>query len=749
LSTLALAGAVASPEAAPLQETLRQIFEARSFEAKRFGPARWIDEGAGYTTLEASAETPGAKDLIRYDTASGARRVLVAAAQLVPAGADKPLVIEDYAWSKDGARLLLFTHSAKVWRLNTRGDYFVFDLATRRLRQLGAGAPASSLMFAKFSPDGGRVAYVRENNLYVEDVASGAVTPLTTDGSATVINGTSDWAYEEEFALRDGFRWSADGRRIAYWRFDTTGVGEFDLIDNTAGLYPVIHRIPYPKVGTTNSAVRIGVVAAAGGEARFMEVPGDPRNTYIPRMEWASGSDQLVLQQLNRLQNRNDLWLADAASGAVHAVFHDEDEAWVDVQDTFQWLDDGRRLLWLSEREGWRRPYAVSRDGATIAPLTTTAADVMRLVAVDPARQWMYFIASPEDPTRRLLYRASLEGASTFERLTPTEARGSHSYQISPDCRWAFHTYSTFDAPPVVELVRLPSHEVVRVLEDNHELRAKLAPVLDARAEFFRVTVGEDVTLDGWMITPPDFDPRKSYPVLTYVYGEPAGTTVVDGWPGEVGLFHRALAREGYIVVSFDNRGTPAPKGRAWRKVVYGAVGVLSAREQAEAIQAFARTRPYVDLGRAAIWGWSGGGSNTLNVMFRSPGLYQAGISVAPVADQRYYDTIYQERYMGLPDRNAEGYRAGSPISFAEGLAGKLLLVHGSGDDNCHIQATELLVNRLIALGKAFDYFVYPGRTHGISEGAGTSLHLYQMIARYLEEHVPRAPRVLAGAAAG
>jgi dipeptidyl-peptidase-4 len=293
----------------------------------------------------------------------------------------------------------------------------------------------------------------------------------------------------------------------------------------------------------------------------------------------------------------------------------------------------------------------------------------------------------------------------------------------------------------VVDLVSLPEHKRVRVLEDNAVLRANVAAALDPPAEFLQLDLGNGTMVDGWLLKPRGFDPAKKYPLVVHVYGEPAGVTVTDSWMGARGLFHRALAADGYLVASFDNRGTPAPKGRAWRKVIYGAVGVISAQEQTEAVMALGRLKSYVDLSRVGGWGWSGGGSNTLNLMFRSPDLFRVGVSVAPVPDQRLYDTIYQERYMGLPEQNAEGYRSGSPIFFAEGLRGKLLLVHGSGDDNVHIQGTQKLVNRLVELGKAFDYMDYPNRTHSISEGKGTTLHLYSLIGRYIEEHLPAGGR--------
>jgi dipeptidyl-peptidase-4 len=752
-----------------LSQDLTRIFASTELNGRGFGPARWVDDtgtsSGAYLTVEPSEQNRAWREIVRYDAATGKRDVAVSAASLPPAltptGANEPLRMEEYAFSADKTHVLLFTNSQRVWRQNTRGDYWILDRTASAaaalangaattahaaagttagsLRKLGGNAPASSLMFAKFSPDGRRVAYVRDHNLYVEDVATGAITPLTTDGSATIINGTSDWVYEEELEVRDAYRWSPDSTRIAYWRFDSSGVGAFALVNNTASLYPLITLIPYPKAGTTNSAATVGVVSASGGPTKWLDVPGNPREHYIARMDWAANSNEIAIQQLNRLQNQDDLLIADATTGKVRQILREQDEAWVDVQEDVRWLDQGARFLWLSERDGWRRLYAVTRDGTKLTPLTSPSTDVMHVVTVDPKGEWVYYIAAPIKPTERQLLRVRTNGLGKPEVLTTSvggSTRGTHNYQISPDCKWAIHTFSTFDQPPATDLIRLPSHQVVRVLEDNAKLRDSSASLLATTSEFFTVDIDDGVTLDGWMLRPPDFDPAKRYPTLVYVYGEPAGATVTDAWGGKRELFHRALARDGFVVVSFDNRGTPAPKGRAWRKIVYGAVGVLSSKEQAAAIRAFAASHAFVDTNRLAIWGWSGGGSNTLNLMFRSPGLFKVGVAVAPVPDQRLYDTIYQERYMGLPQDNREGYRTGSPITFADGLQGRLLLIHGSGDDNVHIQGSELLVNRLVELGKPFDYFVYPGRTHAIVEGPGTSLHIHSMIARYLKEHL-------------
>jgi dipeptidyl-peptidase-4 len=355
----------------------------------------------------------------------------------------------------------------------------------------------------------------------------------------------------------------------------------------------------------------------------------------------------------------------------------------------------------------------------------------------------VFFVASPDDPVRRYLYSARLDGRGKPVRVSPTDQVGTHAYDVSPDGRFAFHTFSTRDRPPVVSLVRLPAHERVRVLEDNAELAAAVAPLVVPPTEFFQVEIDGGISLDGWMVRPREMEPEKRYPLLVYVYGEPAGVTVTDAWPRREGrlLFHRALAEAGYVVASVDNRGTPAPRGREWRKSVYGSVGVLATEDQTAAVRRLLAERPYLDPERVAVWGWSGGGSMTLNLMFRSPDLYEVGMAVAPVPDQTLYDTVYQERYMGLPEENPEGYRAGSPIHHAEGLRGHLLIVHGTGDDNVHIQGTERLVNRLVELGKPFDYMAYPNRSHSINEGEGTSLHLYSLLARYLREHLPSGPR--------
>ena len=726
--------------------TVDSIF---TYRTRSLGPVRWQDDGSGYLALEPSPSKPKFVELVRYDAATGQRSVKVSTEKLTPQDATDPVLIEDFSMTGDEQKILIFANSERVWRSNTRGDYWVLDLKGNSLRKLGgADAKPSSLMFAKFSPDGQRVAYVRENNLYVENLSGdNSIKKLTTDGSRYIVNGTFDWVYEEELFCRDGFRWSPDSKQIAYWQLNSEGVKEMKLINNTAELYPVITSFPYPKAGETNSAARVGVINADGGPTRWFEVPGDPRNNYLPRMEW-SGNDEVVIQQLNRLQNRDILMFGDATSGKVHPVLTEKDDAWVDVswgdidwdktglaRGDVEWVDNGKRFLWASERDGWRHIYSISRDGQDVKLITPGNFDVITVERVDAQNGWLYYAASPTNATQRYLYRVRVDGTGKEERLTPTGTSSMHSYNISPRGDYAIHVYSSFNTVPVTEIVRLPQHEVVRTLIDNHDVQERLAKLKPTATAFFKVDIGAGVQLDGWMIKPPDFDPQKRYPVLFHVYGEPWGQTVLDRWGGRDRMFHTMLAQQGYLVVSVDNRGTPAPRGRAWRKIIYRKMGIVNSSDQAAAARAIAKW-PFVDPARIGIWGWSGGGSSTLNAMFRYPDIYKTGVSVAPVPDIRYYDSIYQERYCGLPQDHPDEYKQSSPITFAGNLKGNLLVVHGTGDDNVHYQGTEALINALVAANKQFSMMSYPNRSHGIFEGPGTQRHLFGLLTRYIKENL-------------
>ncbi|MCK5147050.1 S9 family peptidase [bacterium] len=715
--------------------TLERIYRDNDFRSNRFGPARWLEDGSGYTTLERSAAFDHARDIVKYAPETGERNVLVDAKQLVPRGMDKPLRIADYHWSTDGRKLLIFTNTARVWRYHTRGDYWVLDLNSGNLQQLGRFAQSSTMMFAKFSPQGDRVAYVVKNNIYVESLHSPALIQLTHDGSERYVNGTFDWVYEEELSCRDGFRWSPGGKHIAYWQSDTEGTGIFYLINNIDSLYSKPMPFPYPKVGTTNSAVKVGVVSAVGGETRWFDIPGDPRNNYLARMEFIPNSHEVMVQQLNRLQNTNRVWIGDIHSMALKNILTDKDDAFLDIHDNIQWLDKARYFTWTSEKDGWLHLYKVSRDGQKMRLITKGDFDVVNINCIDEKGGYVYYIASPANYTQRYLYRSRINGRGKVERITPQDLTGQSAYQMSPDAKWAIATYQNVTTPPRISVVSLPKHREVTLLEDNAELKDKYQALKLLPKSFFRIDIG-DVVLDAWMIKPRNFDPARKYPLIFFIYGEPAGSTVQNNWGGGQ-LWDQYMAQQGYIVVSVDNRGTRVPRGREWRKCIYRQIGILAAHDQAKAAREIFKRFDFIDTDRIGMWGWSGGGQMTMNCLFRYPEIYHTGIAVSFVSDQRLYDTIYQERYMGLPDDNEAGYRDGSPITHAYNLQGNLMIVHGTADDNVHYQSFEMLANELIKHNKLFSMMSYPMRTHSIRERENTSLHLRRTMEKYWLENLP------------
>ena len=713
---------------------LEDIVAGNIIQTKGIGSMTWLKDGERYSRLENNKQT-GGTDIVAYRAKDNSREVIIPSSLLTDKSTGRPIPVRSVSWSADNEKVLIYNNTRRVWRYDTRGDYWVLNLKDGALRQLGKGMPESSMMFAKFSPDGTRVAYVSNNNIYVEDIDSGKITQLTKDGSDTIVNGTFDWVYEEEFSCRDGFRWSPDGKHIAYWQSDTKGTGVFDTINNVDSIYAKVIHIPYPKAGTTNSAVKVGYVSSTGGNTTWIAIPGDPRNNYLPRMEFIPESDELFIQQLNRPQNTNKVWIAKISDNSLNNIFTDTDAAWLDTNDNIQWLKDNRYFTWESERSGWRHLYRISRDGKEIQPITKGDFDYISPVGTDLQKGWVYFIASPDNFTQRYLYRAKAFGNGEVERVSPMEQSGQHRYNMSPTGKWAIHTYSNASTPSVIDMVSFPKHQSVRMLEDNAQAKDQYAALGLNPKEFIKVKSG-NLTLDAWMIKPVDFDASKKYPVIIEVYGEPASATVQDVW-GNGDLWQQYMANQGYIVVSIENRGANTPRGREWRKCIYGEVGTFSSEDQSRGILDMARQYPFIDASRIGITGWSGGGSQTLNCMFRYPKVFHTGIAIAFVADQRLYDTIYQERYMNTPQNNPEGYRKGSPITYAEGLEGNLLLIHGTGDDNVHYQNCEMLVNKLIKNGKMFTQISYPMRSHSINEREGTTLHLRKTMAKYWLEHLP------------
>lgn len=694
----------------------------------------WLpDEGNWYS------EWGENNTLVAHEMGSKKSKTLLDGSLLKNPETGESISIRNYSFSADKSKVLIYTNSRRVWRYDTRGDYWILDLTTKQMHQLGKGLPESSLMFAKFSPDSKRVAYVSKNNIYVEESDGSKMWQLTRDGSDECVNGTFDWVYEEEFDLRDGFRWSPDSKTIAYWQSDTKGTGWFQIINNVDSLYPFVNRFPYPKAGTTNSAVRVGTIPAQGGETTWIALPGDARNNYVVYLDFIPQSNELFIQQMNREQNCCKVWTAGADGSNLKNIFTDKDAAWVELYSNIRWLDHNRYFTWMSERSGWRHLYRVSRDGSNIEPITSGNFDFIDEAGIDEKRGLIYFTATPVNYTQRYLYSAQLMGKGEVKRVTPAGQEGQHSYSISAAGDYAVHTFGNANTPPYIELITLPAHKQVKLYTDNADAKKQMADRKLRPVEFVKAQ-SDGWTLDGWMIKPCDFDSTKKYPVILDIYGEPASSTVQDSWSGG-DIWHRYLADLGYIVMSIDPRGTATPRGREWRKCVYGEVGTLASLDLANAIRDLARQYSFIDLSRIGITGWSGGGSQTLNCMFRYPDVFATGIAVAFVADQKLYDTVYQERYMNTPQNNPEGYRKGSPITYAQGLKGNLLLIHGTGDDNVHYQNCERLVNELVKNGKIFSQTSYPMRTHGISERQGTSRHLRMTMSHYWLQNLPAGGR--------
>ena len=714
------------------QLTIDRIFKDKEFSSKGFS-ARWSDDGTEYFYLKDAEGEDKGKEIWAYNLTDGKDNPLVKAANLVPSGSDKPISIEGYSFSKDKAYVLIYTNSKRVWRSKTRGDYWVLDRGSSEIRKLGGDARASTLQFAKFSPDSNKVAYVRESNIYIEDLLDHSIRSITSDRSKGIINGTSDWVYEEELGVRDGFRWSPDGQAIAYWQFDERSVRKHTMVDNVSGLYPKLNSFAYPKVGQRNAVCRVGVRYLNSKETVWVKSSDDLRNNYIAKMEWVQGAGGLVIQQLNRAQNKNALLRVDPSSGEVDSILIEQDEAWVYASNEIYWKDNYNKFTWMSDRDGWRHAYSYSSDGKNVKSVTSGKFDVIKLLQTTKNDDYFYYIASPENPSQRYLYRVAKDGSGN-EKITPdSEIKGTHNYNISPDGSHAIVSSSNAENPPVTKLVTLPNYKVIKVFESNEKLKKKFNDLKRSPVEYFYVDIGDGHRLHSKCIKPPNFDPAKKYPLLVYVYGEPVGQVVRDSWGGSSHLWHLMLAQQGYIVMSFDNRGSASPRGRDWRKASNGKIGILPPKDQAAAVSKVLDERPYIDAKRVGSWGWSGGGSMSLNAIFKYPDLYKTAIAVASVPNQRHYDTIYQERYMGLPGENQKAYREGSPINFAHQLKGNLLIVHGALDDNCHYQTFEKLVDRLISHNKKFSMMTYPRGTHSIREGKNTTIHLYNLMTDFIK----------------
>lgn len=717
--------------------------------AQNRGRINWTEDGNAYTRVKDGG-------IVKIDPKTETETVIVRKEQLTEPVSKKTINPQSYTFNNNNTKVLLFTNTAKVWRYNTRGDYWVLDIIANKLKQLGKGLPSQSLMFAKFSPEGRRCAYVSEHNLYVEDIASGAITKLTKDGSRKLINGTFDWVYEEEFGCRDGFRWSPDGSKIAFWQVDATKIRDYYMLNTTDSNYSQVIPVEYPKVGEAPSAVKIGVISLDNGYIRWMDIEGDPQQNYLPRMEWA-GLNELVVQQLDRKQLESKLKYCNALDGSSRTFYAENSEAWIDLNADdpggWSWVNKGQDFIWISEKDGWRHIYKISRDGKTETLLTKGDYDIGEIKCIDEASNYIYFTASPNNATQQYLYRVNIEKINILQKVkkivskprpdpepvSAAELKGMHGYEISPNGKYATHSFSSHNTATVREWISLPDN---KPLNPAKSIAANIKTDSNVDIEFLQVTTDDNITLDAWINKPKNFDPSKKYPVVFYVYGEPASSTVMDRYGGQNNFLYKGDMRaDGYIQVAVDNRGTPMLKGAAWRKSIYRKIGDVNIVDMANGFKKLMETHAYFDRDRIAVWGWSGGGSSTLHLLFRYPEIFQTGISIAAVSNQLNYDNIYQERYMGLPQENREDFINGSPITYAKNLKGNLLYIHGTGDDNVHFSNAEMLVNELIKNGKQFQYMPYPNRTHSISEGAGTFEHLSALYTAYLKEHCPPGGR--------
>ena len=700
---------------------------------------KWTADGNSYYLVEKG-------QIVKTELPSQKKSVFISKKQLITKNGDT-IVPRSFQLSPDGKLALIYTNTKKVWRYATRGDYWLMNLASGQLYKTGKGRPASSLQFAKFSPDNKKVAYVSERNIYTEDLTTSIIKKLTSDnGTKKLINGTFDWVYEEEFFCRDGFRWGPDSKTIAYWQIDANKIRDYYMLNTTDSVYSRVIPVEYPKVGEAPSPARIGVVNIATAQTKWMGVPGEPDQNYIIRMEW-SKANEIILQQLNRKQNETRLMLCNTITGAAKVIYTDTDKAWVATKNEWSsdvtgwdWIAGGNEFIWFSEKDGWRHLYKISKDGKKQTLITKGNYDVIDLLNIDEKAGLVYFYASPVNATQQFLYVAKLDGDFPVERLTPPGQEGTNSYEISPNGKYARHGFSNYYTPPLSEWVTLPYHTPFKA-EDDISKKINAKDKEKSNISFFKITTEEGVTMDGWMVKPDNFDSTKKYPVVFYVYGEPAATTVNDSY-GAAGnfLYNGDAAADGYVQISLDNRGTPSPKGREWRKSIYKKIGQLNIRDQALGAKEVTKWK-FIDTTRIAVWGWSGGGSSALNLMFQYPDQYQTGISIAPVTSSLLYDNIYTERYMGMPDENKEDYKNGAALTHAKNLKGNLLFIHGTGDDNVHYQNAEKLINELVKNGKLFQMMSYPNRTHSINEGEGTSQHLGALYTKFLKENCPPGGR--------
>ncbi len=700
---------------------------------------QWIEDGDAYVIIEKSDKIEGADQLMRYDSKTQEKSVYVSAESLKIT--DGSLPVESFSLSRDGSKVLIFTNSSRVWRTNTKGDYWVYDLTSGDLKQLGASLDSSSLMFAKFSSDNAEVFYVYKFNIYKENFKTNKIEPLTLDGTGDIINGTFDWVYEEEFGKRDGFTISPSDKHLAFWHMDASDTGVFYMINNTDSIYSKPIPVQYPKVGQEPSATKIGVINLSNNKTYWIPLEGGERENYIPGIQW-DNDDLLLIQQMNRHQNQLIVWSYEPSSKTLRKIYTEKEETFIELNypdvSSDAWgsndlplTDEGKSFLRMTENDAWRHIYKVNLASGEQTLVTPFDYDIASMRV--PTKKNIYYMASPENGTQRYLFQTDLQGKGKQKRLTPQSFSGVNNYNIAPNGKYAIHTHQNTQSPRTERFISLPDHKTLKTLVDNKAYAQKLQTLSLPEVKFSKVTTEEGIEIDVRMVLPVDFDASKKYPVLFHVYGEPWGQVATDT---QVGLWNIMMAQKGYVVIDMDNRGTACLNGSKWRKSIYRQVGRINSKDQGLAAKEILKL-DYLDTNRTSVWGWSGGGTMTLNLMFKYPEIYTTGVAVAAVSNQLVYDNIYQERYMGLPQENMEDFEKGAPINYAKNLEGNLLIIHGTADDNVHYQSAELLINELIKQNKKFQMMSYPNRSHSIKEGENTRKHLYNLITDYIMEHTP------------
>jgi dipeptidyl-peptidase-4 len=696
--------------------TLENVIKQNEFRAKGVYGLRSMADGKHYTTNERG-------NILVYAYKSGNLiDTLVKAEELVSAYPEKKVRISRYTFNADENKILIPTETEQIYRWSSRSNYYIWDLDKKELTEL---SPNGKQRLADFSPDGGKVAFVRGNNLFVKDLVSGIEEQITFDGEdRKIINGTTDWVYEEEFGFIKGFFWSEGGEKIAFYRFDESNVKEYEM-QMWGDLYPEMHKYKYPKAGEDNSVVSIHIYDLESGEIISADI-GEETDQYIPRMKWTKQNNILAVQRMNRLQNKLEILLVDAENGSSSPVYEEENRYYIDITDDLTFIDEDKFII-SSEKNGYNHLYLYDMEGNLILQLTDGDWDVTGMEGYDAKRERVIFEAAKTSPLNRDLLAVTLDGK--INKLS--EKLGTNQGNFSANFDYYINTFSDANTPPYITLNKA-NGKIVRVLEDNAELSEKLEEYGYADRSFFTIPGGEGSELNAWQILPQDFDPDKEYPVLMYVYGGPGSQTVLNSWGGGQ-LWYQMLAQHGIICISADNRGTGA-RGEEFKKMTYLQLGKYETIDQIAAAK-YLESQPWVDGSHIGIFGWSYGGFMTSLCMTKGADVFDVGIAVAPVTNWKYYDNIYTERFMRTPQENPDGYEDNSPINFTDKLEGKYLLVHGTGDDNVHVQNAIDMITALVESDKQFDLFLYPNKNHGIY-GGNTRYHLFNMLTNFLMENL-------------